>query len=148
MAPREHFEFVILRMTFVNYIDPLYPRISLTRKKHSPGASLTQVREWFDRVMSREKMKLPPNANVRYSEWRVISGNSNLFVVDGHRFDKIIILMGEESNHWMFYQSVPLHRRIEGSARLPLTYCGCCLNNQYLNIMDAIKKCLLKPRVR
>lgn len=94
--------------------------------------------------MSREKAQLPPNSHLRYSEWRIMSGNASLFTVDGYRYDKILLVLGEENIYWVFYQNMPMHRRIEGSGVLPLTYCGCCLNNQYLKIMESVKDCLAK----
>lgn len=96
--------------------------------------------------MTRERSKLPLGAKHRYTEWRIISGNAKLFYIDGFRFDKIIVFMGEESNYWMFYENVERPRRVVGSGRIPLTYCGCCLSNQYISVLDTIKICLAKKR--
>ncbi|XP_061391377.1 uncharacterized protein LOC133326784 [Musca vetustissima] len=144
MAPQEKVEFVILRLTFLPYVHPQYPRITLTHKRHSPSSSMTQVRDWFDRIMSREKSKVDPQLSIRYCEWNVTSGNASLFTVNGYRFDKILLVLGEDVVHWIFYQNMPLHRRIEGCGRLSVNYCGCCLNTQYLKIMETVKGCVMQ----
>ncbi|XP_002015484.2 uncharacterized protein LOC6590382 [Drosophila persimilis] len=148
MAPREKVEFVLVRLSYVPYIHPLYPRISYQIRKHPPTGSVVQVRDWFEHVMLREHSKLPPGVNLRYSEWRIITGDVDLFKVEGCRFDKIMLVLGEENISWVFYQNMPLHRRIEGSACLPVSYCGCCLNNQYLDIMKKIKQTLSRTKLR
>ncbi|XP_011202095.1 uncharacterized protein LOC105225369 [Bactrocera dorsalis] len=142
MAPRVYFEFVVLRMTYDSHLHPNKPRISFTHRKHSPSASLIEARDWFDLVMARERSKLPQGSKLRYTEWRIISGDAKLFYVEGYLYDKILVFMGEESNYWMFYENVQRPRRIEGSGRLPLTYCACCLKSQYKTVLDTIKNCL------
>lgn len=94
--------------------------------------------------MSREKSKIDPRMTIRYSEWNVTSGNASLFTVNGYRFDKILLVLGEEVVHWIFYQNMPLHRRIEGCGRISVNYCGCCLNTQYLKIMETVKGCVMQ----
>jgi len=106
------------------------------------------VRDWFEHVMMRERSKLPPDANIRYAEWRIITGDVELFQVQGCRFDKIMLVLGEENISWVFYQNMPLHRRIEGCACFPVSYCGCCLNNQYLDIMAKIKQTVSRKKIR
>jgi len=55
----------------------------------------------------RERSKLPPDANIRYAEWRIITGDMELFQVQGVRFDKIMLVLGEENISWVFYQNTP-----------------------------------------
>ncbi|XP_014100905.2 uncharacterized protein [Bactrocera oleae] len=130
----------------MHYSHPNQPRISYTNKKHSPSASLIGARDWFDLMMARERLKLPQGSKLRYTEWRIFTGDPKLFYVDGFRYDKILAFMGEESNYWMFYENVQRTRRIEGSGRLPLTYCSCCLFSQYMAVLDTIKNCLSRKR--
>lgn len=94
--------------------------------------------------MSREKAQIPASLNVRYCEWNIISGNANLFTINGYRFDKILMILGEEAIHWIYYQNMPFHRRIEGCDRLSVNYCSCCINTQYVKIIDTVKGCLLR----
>ncbi|KAH8402392.1 hypothetical protein KR009_011813 [Drosophila setifemur] len=148
MAPRGNVEFVLLRLAYVPYIHPLYPRITYQIRKHPPTGSIVQVRDWFEHVMMRERSNLPPDANVRYAEWRILTGDVNLFNVQGCRFDKIMLVLGEENISWVFYHNMPMHRRVEGCACFPVSYCGCCLNNQYLDIMDKIKQTVSRRKIR
>ncbi|XP_030380755.1 uncharacterized protein LOC115628706 [Scaptodrosophila lebanonensis] len=148
MAPREKFEFVFVRLSYIPYIHPLYPRITYQLRKHPLTVSITQVRDWYEHVMMRERANLPPDVNIRYCDWRIATGDVSLFTVHGNRFDKIMLVLGEENISWVFYQNMPLQRRIEGSACFPISYCGCCLNNQYLEIMEHIKEMLSRTKVR
>ncbi|XP_065368891.1 uncharacterized protein LOC135961323 [Calliphora vicina] len=147
MAPQNIVEFVILKLTFYRFLNPESPRISLTRKKHSPSGSMTQVGDWFDRIMSKEKSSIPSTVSVRYCEWNIASGNANLFTINDYRFDKILLILGEECVHWMYYKDMCPNRRIEGFGPLSVNYCGCCLNTQYMQIMESVKGCVMKKDV-
>ncbi|XP_037953333.1 uncharacterized protein LOC119683620 [Teleopsis dalmanni] len=147
MAPRDKVEYVLLRLTFLPFIDPLYPQMSINRRKHSPSTSITQVRDWFDRVMSYEKSKLPVNTHLRYTEWRILTGNPNDFIVEGGcKFDKAIILVGEENAYWVFYHNFPTHRRYEGNGKINVNFCSCCMPKHYEKIIDYVKKTISKAR--
>ncbi|XP_020817864.1 uncharacterized protein LOC110191354 [Drosophila serrata] len=148
MAPREKVEFVLVRLAYAPHIHPLYPHISYQIRKHPPTGSVIQVRDWFEHVMMRERSKLPPDVNLRYAEWRIITGDANLFSVESYRYDKIMLVLGEENISWVFYTNNAMERRIEGSACFPVSYCGCCLNNQYLQIMAKIKQTLSRKKIR
>ncbi|XP_065368883.1 uncharacterized protein LOC135961317 [Calliphora vicina] len=142
MAPQTKVEFVVLKLTYFKFIHPQSPRITVSHKKRSPSGSMPQIKDWFDRIMTQEKSSIPSNVKVRYCEWNINSGNANLFTINGFRFDNMVLILGEESVHWMFYMCQ--QRRIEGCVPLSVNYCSCCFNNQYLEIMESVKGCLMK----
>lgn len=57
MAPQNKVEFVILKLAFLPYVHPTYPRITLTRKRHSPSHSMNQVRDWVRHWQTRIEFK-------------------------------------------------------------------------------------------
>ncbi|EDW74361.1 uncharacterized protein Dwil_GK21873 [Drosophila willistoni] len=143
MIPQNNHEFVIVRLSFVPYIHPHYPRISYQLRKYPPSGSIVPVRDWFEHVMMRERSNLPSESHIRFCEWRILTGQLELFNINGYRYDKIMLILGEDSVSWVYYQCLPIHPRIEGSAKIPISYCSCCLENQYLTIMDKIKEIVL-----
>ncbi|XP_067629702.1 uncharacterized protein [Eurosta solidaginis] len=148
MILRGKYEFVVLSMIFEPAFDAIRPHICMKRDKKTPRSSITHIRDWLNQIVVGEKSKLPLNSSFRFSQWRIFSGDAKLFTYDGVRFDRITVFMGEDSNYWMFYQHASINRRIEGSSRIPLKFCGCCLNHQYVKIMEVIKRdCLTKPGV-
>ncbi|XP_065368884.1 uncharacterized protein LOC135961320 [Calliphora vicina] len=144
MAPQTRVEFVILKLSYYPSLHPQCPKMKMCRKRRSPSGSMPQVSEWFDRIMTKEKSSIPSTVKVRYCEWNIASGNANLFTINGYRFNQILLILGEETIHWVYYRNMSQYRRVEGYCPLSVNYCSCCFNNQYLKIMESVKSCLMK----
>lgn len=116
------------------------PRITMSYQRQTPSSSLLTVRDWFRRVMNRELTYHPPNSQVSFTEWNIMTGNGNLFKVGGNFYDRVVLIFGEEKVHWVYYRNMPLHVRLEGSDTLCISFCSCCLQNQYKRIIKTIIK--------
>ncbi|CAD6998580.1 unnamed protein product, partial [Ceratitis capitata] len=97
----------------------------------------------FEQSMAKEMANIPPRVKVQYAEWQIISGNTRHFQVGSNLFDKIAIILGEESNYWHYHQSTPVNRHLQGHGLL-LTYCSCCLDKNFENVLKMIEKCILR----
>lgn len=79
------------------------------------------------------------NTKLSVREWRIFSGDQTLFTVDTFVFEQIFIILGVDAWHWIFFKKDKAHIRLEGSAVIPFSYCGCCIFNQYPRILEAIQ---------
>ncbi|XP_055921637.1 uncharacterized protein LOC129952817 [Eupeodes corollae] len=137
MVP-EYAEFVVIHMIFATRDKPLM----MTRRRDRPSSTLSQVKDWYRRSFSKEVNALnqtdcPIRLSIR--EWRIFSGDKKLFTVDDLHFEQIFIILGVDAWHWIFFKKDRTHIRLEGSAVIPFSYCGCCIFNQYPRILEAIK---------
>lgn len=89
-------------------------------------------------------MQLPRNAKIEYTNWQFKTRDENLLKIGSGAHDKLLVIFGEQSIYWLFYTINP--RRIQrplvkvaSASKLGLTYCDCCLDMHYLNIIDQIK---------
>lgn len=95
--------------------------------------------------MSREKEIVPAYATIQFTYWQVKTADASLFKVGRHDFEQILIVMGEKLSYYMYYVNDPRRKMlIYGHTATPLTYCSCCLNMQYKNIIKVIGKHALK----
>lgn len=90
--------------------------------------------------MDTELRNMPPNLTALYYEWNIACTQASLFTLFDCRFDKIVLLLGEESAYWIFYQTVPLHRRVEGYGPILVPYCCCCFHSHYLQVLNSVRK--------
>lgn len=57
------------------------------------------------------------------------------------RYDRVLIVLGEETNYWMFYQNLVLGKSYCGNGSLSCSFCGCCINKQICRIVKSIWEC-------
>ncbi|XP_055838693.1 uncharacterized protein LOC129906792 [Episyrphus balteatus] len=138
MVP-EYAEFVVIHMIYGSTREK---PLMMTRRRDKPSSSLSQVKDWYRRTFTKEVNALnqtdwPIRLSIR--EWRIFSGDKNLFTLDNLLFEQIFIILGVDAWHWIFFKKDRGHVRLEGSAVIPFSYCGCCVFNQYPRILDAIK---------
>lgn len=99
--------------------------------------------DWFQNVLNKECLLDINKLSLDISEWQIKTDDKQLFNIDGTQYNKIHIILGHEGVHWIFYHNDTKDkndiRRLEGNAVLPISYCKCCLNSQYIKILTAIQ---------
>lgn len=146
MVP-EYAELVVIHMIFAsNREKPLM----MTRRRDKPSGSLSQVKDWYRRVFSKEVTALnQTDWPIRLScrEWRIFSPDRKMFTLEEITFEQIFIIIGVDSWHWIFFKKDRPNIRMDGSSKIPFPYCGCCIFNQYPRIIEAIKKSKSKKTI-
>lgn len=113
----------------------------LTKKSDSISMSYQTI-DWFEQILKKETSLSSDKCVLDLSEWQIKTDQKNLFTVNGVQFQKIHIILGYEGVYWIFYNSsshAKQNQRIEGSGVLPISYCKCCINDQYKSILNAIQ---------
>lgn len=117
------------------------PRV--TQKTDSISMSYQTI-DWFEQIIKQESLLADEKLALDLSELQIKTDDKNLFTINGTQYQKIHIILGYEGIYWIFYNSKSLEsmdlQRIEGSGVLPVSYCRCCLNDQYVNILNVIQK--------
>lgn len=120
--------------------NPDLPRITMSHQRQTPSNSVLTVRDWFQRVLTKEVTYLPRNSMLTFTEWNIVTGNLDLFNICGNIYDRLVLVFGEEKIHWVYYRNMPYHQRLEGSETLCISFCSCCLQNQYKRVVATIIK--------
>lgn len=113
----------------------------LTMKSDSISMSYHTI-DWFEQILNKESSIANDGLTLDLSEWQIKTDERNLFKMNGTQFKKIHIILGHEGVYWIYYNSDSEEKeikRIEGSGVLPISYCKCCISQQYLNILTAIQ---------
>lgn len=89
--------------------------------------------------MSKEYLDIPRGNTIRFSLWRIKSGDIGLFMLKGIRYDKLFFFVGETTIYWIFFKHGCRNRVAQGTTPLTINYCSCCFDDQYLQFVDCIK---------
>lgn len=120
----------------------------MSQRRQMPSGSVLTVRDWFQRVMAKELVHLPQNTVLNFTEWNIMSGNETLFNISGNLYDRLVVVFGEEKIHWIYYRNTPIHQRLEGCETLCVSFCSCCLQNQYKRVIATIINFMKKNYTR
>ncbi|XP_053955320.1 uncharacterized protein LOC128861303 [Anastrepha ludens] len=147
MAPRTVYEIVILRVSLDSSVDLLHPDIQQTEHKILPELPDVRERNCLEQVTLRERDSMPANVNIRFTYWQVKTGDFNLLKVAKYDFEHLLIVMGEELTYY-FLSNSKNQTNISGFTATPLTYCSCCLNTNYLNVIEVIKNHTIRTLIK
>ncbi|XP_053955551.1 uncharacterized protein LOC128861439 [Anastrepha ludens] len=144
MAPRTHFEMVILRISLESPDDPPHVPTPMTQHYKPPRLPDIRERNFLAKAIGNEMKQLPRTITFSYPCWNIITGDANLFKVDCREFDRMLIIFGDEYVYWMYYVSKPPKRcmfslKIELRSNVPIKHCDSCLDEEYVNIMQEIR---------
>lgn len=89
-------------------------------------------------AIHKERSSCAIENDITFAEWSFKINNIELMTMNGVRYDEIYMIMGGGEVHWMFSE-IGTPKIVFDSADLPLSYCSCCFNLQYLNAISAIK---------
>ncbi|XP_053946433.1 uncharacterized protein LOC128855503 [Anastrepha ludens] len=132
--PKSDFEFIILSLTLT---PPT--RSSAPRARKDKSTIKVEERDWFFRTMVYEKEKLPRGTRTRFTHWQIKTDEADLFMINNHRFENLILVLGTEA-YWIYYHNFYYHHRVKATRELRGSYCGCCFDQHYRPIVEVIQK--------
>ncbi|TMW42913.1 hypothetical protein DOY81_012008 [Sarcophaga bullata] len=129
-------EFIILKLVYATPDEqPEGPLVSNYRLRDIPVCTYESVRDWYCRIMHRESPGIPWDYSTRFSVWKVITSNADMFTLDSIRYDRVNVFLGEDKMYFMYYQNEP-HKTVEGMADLTTKYCERSFGNHYTEAMN------------
>ena len=91
--------------------------------------------------MHRESQGIPWESYTRYSVWKIIANNADIFTLNNIRYDKVNVFLGKDKMYFIYYQYEP-HTCVEGMIDLTTKYCESSFGNHYTEVMEHLKSSL------
>ena len=89
-------------------------------------------------MVSKEIVNIPKGDSVQFCVWRIKTHDAKLFTINNIRYDNMLLLGGQDSIPWIYYNLEPTFASAEGVTPLTINYCNCCFHTQYLKFIESI----------
>uniref|UniRef100_A0A1A9WTZ2 Uncharacterized protein n=1 Tax=Glossina brevipalpis TaxID=37001 RepID=A0A1A9WTZ2_9MUSC len=106
------------------------------RTCRSPYEHILHKKDWALEIMKREVDRYLNNTLINYTIWTIPVNNIELLTIHGYSFNKALVIFGYKKMHWAYHDEDNV---VQDSFDLPTTFCGCCLDRQYLKIMKRVQ---------
>ena len=90
--------------------------------------------------MHHESPGIPWENCTRYTVWKVITSNANIFTLHDRRYDRMNVFLGKDKMYFIYYQNEP-HTAVEGMTDLTKKYCERSFGNHYTEVVEHLKSC-------
>ncbi|TMW43795.1 hypothetical protein DOY81_011125 [Sarcophaga bullata] len=121
MLAKNSTELVILKLVYVppniEIEDPVIVNY------HMPDVLSCRTRyllNWYNNLMAKEYVNIPKGDTVQFCMWRIKTSAAELFTINNIRYDNMLLFVGQENIHWVYFTLVPKFKSAKGIT--PLTF--------------------------